>query len=457
MAALQSIAISDVRQTPYYVKTLALAIVAVSIGVQLSTWVFFAPMIRDGHADFRNLYAAGYMVRTGHGNALYDYAAEKLFQDSVVSREQVAIPFVRPAYQALLFAVLSFTSFRSAYFAFLALNLALLAFSYRMLRPKMQPLADIYPWLPAAMFLAFVPVGAALMQGQDSIILLALLAGAVVALDRGWEYTSGDISWARTFQTAAGNTDCGVVFYLAPVAVLGGLRVHWRSAGRRLGLDCWCGAGNRLCPLHAGNECFANTRFRTVVTRYRDGQSSRPDCGNNSHSRRLCGDTYTLDIHVYLGRDKRQKSRRHRVGNHRERVHQLLSLSSRLDSSAYSHRANAEPICRTGVARRKGCCISVCGAGTQRISAVQFLGARVASLRFFILPDAGHSLPAEPSCNAKLRDVPQFICPICDGVPGRTRSVAPPVYNQSRGFIRCTRTVLHGRCIRSTPYIATIS
>jgi hypothetical protein len=54
-------------------------------------------VILSGHADFRNLYAAGYMVRVGHGHEIYNYAAQKTFQDALVSREEVAIPlFGRP-------------------------------------------------------------------------------------------------------------------------------------------------------------------------------------------------------------------------------------------------------------------------------------------------------------------------------------------------------------------------
>jgi hypothetical protein len=167
-----------------------MALPAIMLGLQLSGWIGFLPMIRDGHADFRNLFTAGYMVRTGHGHEIYDYASEKMFQDALVSREQVAIPFVRPAYQALVFAPFSLLPFRGAYYAFLAFNLAILLVCFRLLRPNMNNLARVWPGLPAGMFL-FLPIAAALMQGQDSIILLALLAGAAVCLQRGREYLAG--------------------------------------------------------------------------------------------------------------------------------------------------------------------------------------------------------------------------------------------------------------------------
>src|SRR5256885_10205153 len=100
--------------SPYYVKALALGIPAILLGLQLSGWLFFIPAIRDGHSDFRHLYTAGYMVRTGHSRDLYDYQAQMKFQDALVSRAQIALPFNHLAYEALLFVPFSFVSYRAA-------------------------------------------------------------------------------------------------------------------------------------------------------------------------------------------------------------------------------------------------------------------------------------------------------------------------------------------------------
>jgi len=175
---------------PYYFTALAMALPAIMLGLQLSGWIGFWPMIRDGHADFRNLYTAGYMVRAGFGHELYDYARQKGFQDALISREEIAIPFIRPAYQALLFAPFSFLTFREAYCAFLAFNLATLGLCFRLLRPYMANLSQVWPGLPGGMLL-FLPIAAALMQGQDSIILLTLMAGAFASMQQGREYRAG--------------------------------------------------------------------------------------------------------------------------------------------------------------------------------------------------------------------------------------------------------------------------
>lgn len=176
---------------PYYVRGLALGIPAYLIGIHLWTWVFMLSILLGGRADFRQLYTAGFMVRSGHARQLYDYDSQHRFQNEFVSPGDIALPFNHLAYEALLFAPFSLLPFRTAYFTFLGMNLGLLALSFRLLRPRMDKLAEVWRWLPAAMFLGFLPVAVALMQGQDSILLLTLLVAAMAALQQGRELTAG--------------------------------------------------------------------------------------------------------------------------------------------------------------------------------------------------------------------------------------------------------------------------
>jgi hypothetical protein len=178
-------------QILYYVRALALGIPAILLGLQISGWIFFIPVIRNGHFDFRHLYTAGYMVRTGHAHELYDYQREKQFEDTLVSREEIALPFNHPAYEALLFVPLSFFTFKQAYFMFLAFNLAFLAAAYQILRPYIDNLQLAWRWLGPAMFMTFLPNVAALMQGQDSILLMALFSGSFVMLLKKREFLGG--------------------------------------------------------------------------------------------------------------------------------------------------------------------------------------------------------------------------------------------------------------------------
>ena len=130
------------------------------------------------------------MLRSGYAHQLYDYSSQKDFQDSLVSREEVALPFVRPAYQALLFAPFSYLGFRAAYLCFLLFNVGLLGLCFWLMRPRMRWLQGLHPAAPLALF-TFSPLAVALLQGQDSILLLTLLCIAVVALDKQKPMSAG--------------------------------------------------------------------------------------------------------------------------------------------------------------------------------------------------------------------------------------------------------------------------
>ena len=172
-------------------KALAMALPAVMLGLQITGWIFFLPGAIKGHCDFRHLYTAGYMVRTGHRRELYDYDAEQRFQNNLVSQESIALPFNHLAYESLIFVPYSFLSYRSAYILFLATNVLLLGLAMRWMAPRTSNLRRIFLWLPAAIFVTFLPVVAAFMQGQDSIILLLLLSGALALLSSGRMLSAG--------------------------------------------------------------------------------------------------------------------------------------------------------------------------------------------------------------------------------------------------------------------------
>ena len=176
-----------------YVQDILLGILPIIFCIQFLAWLTFFPNALRGHADFRQLYIAGYMVRTGHRTQLYDYAAQTFFQNALVSNGELALPFIRPAYQALLFVPFSLFSYRTAYLGFLLLNVLLLALAFLLLQPRMRGLSRVWPGLPPALFLGFYPVALALMQGQDSILLLALLAAAVVSLERNQDLAAGTL------------------------------------------------------------------------------------------------------------------------------------------------------------------------------------------------------------------------------------------------------------------------
>jgi hypothetical protein len=201
---------------PYYVRGLALGVPAYLIGIHLWTWVFTLPTFLAGYADFSRLYTSGYLVRAGYRHQLYDSPVRYYLENKLTPG--LALPFDHPAFEALLFAPFSLLSYRAAYVAFLAFNVGLLGITFWLLQPWMENLRRIYSWLPSALFLAFLPICAALIQGQDSVLLLLLLAGAFCSLHQGRDFAAG-------FLTALGLFKFQLVL---PVALLFLIWKRWR-------------------------------------------------------------------------------------------------------------------------------------------------------------------------------------------------------------------------------------
>lgn len=140
------------------------------------------PIALAGFADFRSFYTAGFMVRTGSAHQLYDYDLQRQVQSAIVAPRPVALPFIYPAYAALLFVPLSMLGYRAAYFLFLAVNLLLLWLSARLMRDSLPQLSALWTPLPMALFFGFFPASVALIQGQTSMLLLALYCAAFASL-----------------------------------------------------------------------------------------------------------------------------------------------------------------------------------------------------------------------------------------------------------------------------------
>jgi hypothetical protein len=172
-----------------------LAWLAYSFVILLGAWYLLFPSRMAERMDFRQLYASGYLARTEPEN-LYDFDRQKFVQDEYVSHAVGLLPFIRPAYEALLFVPLSRLSYRAAYFCFLCLNLLLLIPCFYLCPEALCKPGTVAQPRPGLQLFAFFPVTIALLQGQDSILMLLglclvfrslkakgyFLAGALLAL-----------------------------------------------------------------------------------------------------------------------------------------------------------------------------------------------------------------------------------------------------------------------------------
>ena len=147
--------------------------------------------------DFRQLYAAGCMVRTGQASRLYNREVQQRVQQEVVSGGSGSyIPFIRPAYEAIFLAPFSLLPYRTAYFCFLGLNVLLLGVTITMLSSgSVWGVVQV-----SSMVLCFIPVSITLFAGQDSVLLAVILAASSKALDRQRPLMAGAIAGLALFK-----------------------------------------------------------------------------------------------------------------------------------------------------------------------------------------------------------------------------------------------------------------
>lgn len=152
--------------------------------------------IGQGYADFTIFYAAGQMVRQGLGHRLYDDALQFQIQRSFASGVRIRqgpLPYNHPPFEALIFLPLTSLSYPAAYAVWSLVNLGILLTLLLVLRSHIAILhrEPLGLWWLGAM--AFFPVFVALLQGQDTILLLFLQAFSYVSLKRKFDFVAG--SW----------------------------------------------------------------------------------------------------------------------------------------------------------------------------------------------------------------------------------------------------------------------
>jgi len=152
--------------------------------------------ILAGYGDFSALYTAASMLRHGKGKSLYilreQWNEQQQFAPNVAIR-QGALPFMRPPFEALFFLPLAYFPYSMALAIWSAAKLALLWLTVRML-PRPDPFIRAYAaWLEALLCLGLFPVFLDLIQGQDAILLLFIVAATLNRLQSGKDVAAGMI------------------------------------------------------------------------------------------------------------------------------------------------------------------------------------------------------------------------------------------------------------------------
>lgn len=188
-----------IQSAGFWPHDLILGMLPLILAIQAFLWAAYLPAGLHGISDLRQLYTGGYMIRTGHQKELYNYDLQWQLEKNLVGG-QLMLPVNHLAFEELFFAPLSLFSYRTAYWIFLGFNIILLTVCVRLFRSRVTHLSDRWRWFPVLLIAAFYPISRALVLGQDSIIMLTLLAAADGELDRGHEMTAGLLIGAGMFK-----------------------------------------------------------------------------------------------------------------------------------------------------------------------------------------------------------------------------------------------------------------
>lgn len=144
-----------------------------------------------GKVDLRAFYAAGAIIRSGHGSQLYDYNYQAEVQNALVGPRAEPLPFLYPAFAALPFVPLSRLSYRAAFFTMLLINIGLLAVAASLLHKRLRYFSKSN-WLAVlALYGCLFGVSIAFMQGQISLALLVVYCGTWVLLQDKRHFLAG--------------------------------------------------------------------------------------------------------------------------------------------------------------------------------------------------------------------------------------------------------------------------
>lgn len=187
----------------------------------LSGAIFLAgiwPNAFQGGSDFVAFYTGAKLVAGGEGRHLYSYDYQAQLQAEISGgRRAQPLPFNHPAHEGLLVAPLAFFSYRHALLLWLLVNASLGGLAV-VLIARTGDTSERAGLLGIAVAVFGFPALVALGLGQDSLLLLAVVAAAGYCLER------------RRFVAAGVFLAIGLLkFQFIPVLVIGLLRRETRS------------------------------------------------------------------------------------------------------------------------------------------------------------------------------------------------------------------------------------
>lgn len=148
----------------------------------------------EGYGDFAAFYTAGRLVLDGHGRQLYNREAQWAVQQQFASQVKIRrgpLPYIRPPYESLLFALFALWPYPVALLLWTLLKVILLsALAVVVIRRESWP-ERFPPWIAGQLALGTFPVFMDFLQGQDSVLLAFLMAVVFWQLRSGKDSAAG--------------------------------------------------------------------------------------------------------------------------------------------------------------------------------------------------------------------------------------------------------------------------
>lgn len=142
--------------------------------------------------DFLGVYVGARIVADGHGSQIYDFEVQHQVMDAATAPygRSSLMPFVYPAYVAMLLSPLGKLSLSTALLVWTSVNLAAAFWTAKLLIEYLpDPTFERLAW--AVAFLAWIPLQLTLIQGQLGLICTLAITGTCVALRKGNQVHAG--------------------------------------------------------------------------------------------------------------------------------------------------------------------------------------------------------------------------------------------------------------------------
>jgi Glycosyltransferase family 87 len=210
---------SSLTQTSKTRPLIVLAIVCLllfELGVLMAGWQHSL----KGNGDFSAFYRTAVMARSGQLHNLYDADTQVLFDRNVFPSLQRYPPyfFYHPPYEVPLLLPLAFLSYQGAFWLWTAFSFLLLVVSGYLLEFEFQELRRASGIPLALLILTCFPVIMIFLQGQDSALLLLLVALAFRQFERKRDVSCGVLLGLALFKFQ----------FIIPLVVILAFRRRWK-------------------------------------------------------------------------------------------------------------------------------------------------------------------------------------------------------------------------------------